>query len=56
MMKPVLFQTERATRTKASGPKKDLKALTRAFSGYMFFSRDWREKIKTQNPDAGFGG
>ncbi|KIN93056.1 hypothetical protein M404DRAFT_36434 [Pisolithus tinctorius Marx 270] len=21
----------------------------------MFFSQDWRERIKTENPDAGFG-
>ncbi|KAG1885901.1 high mobility group box-domain-containing protein, partial [Suillus fuscotomentosus] len=27
----------------------------RALSAYMFFSQDWRERIKTENPDAGFG-
>jgi hypothetical protein len=24
-------------------------------SAYMFFSQDWRERIKNENPDAGFG-
>ncbi|KAF9228078.1 hypothetical protein BS17DRAFT_693032, partial [Gyrodon lividus] len=27
----------------------------RALSAYMFFSQDWRERIKAENPDAGFG-
>lgn len=41
------------TQTKASaGPKKGGK---RALSAYMFFSQDWRERIKSENPDAGFG-
>jgi len=35
--------------------KKDPKAPKRALSAYMFFSQDWRERIKTENPDAGFG-
>jgi len=43
------------TRTKASSSKKDPKAPKRALSAYMFFSQDWRERIKTENPDAGFG-
>ncbi|KAH0579835.1 hypothetical protein H2248_002664 [Termitomyces sp. 'cryptogamus'] len=41
-----------ATRSKA---KKDPKAPKRALSAYMFFSQDWRERIKAENPDAGFG-
>ena len=32
----------------SNGPKRPL-------SAYMFFSQDWRERIKTENPDAGFG-
>ncbi|KAI8972594.1 HMG-box [Trametes punicea] len=40
--------------TKARG-KKDPKAPKRALSAYMFFSQDWRERIKAENPDAGFG-
>ncbi|KAH9916246.1 high mobility group box domain-containing protein [Epithele typhae] len=32
----------------AKGPK-------RALSAYMFFSQDWRDRIKAENPDAGFG-
>lgn len=39
---------------KAKG-KKDPKAPKRALSAYMFFSQDWRERIKAENPDAGFG-
>lgn len=35
--------------------KKDPKAPKRALSAYMFFSQDWRERIKNENPDAGFG-
>jgi hypothetical protein len=35
--------------------KKDPNAPKRALSAYMFFSQDWRERIKTENPDAGFG-
>ncbi|KAH9943884.1 hypothetical protein B0H21DRAFT_695010 [Amylocystis lapponica] len=27
----------------------------RALSAYMFFSQDWRERIKTENCDTGFG-
>ncbi|ESK98285.1 nucleosome binding protein [Moniliophthora roreri MCA 2997] len=36
-------------------PKKDPKAPKRALSAYMFFSQDWRERIKAENPDASFG-
>ena len=35
--------------------KKDPKAPKRALSAYMFFSQDWRERIKEENPDASFG-
>ncbi|KAG7087631.1 Non-histone chromosomal protein 6 [Marasmius oreades] len=35
--------------------KKDPNAPKRALSAYMFFSQDWRERIKTENPDASFG-
>jgi len=34
---------------------KDKNAPKRALSAYMFFSQDWRERIKAENPDAGFG-
>jgi len=27
----------------------------RALSAYMFFSQEWREILKTENPDASFG-
>ncbi|GLB44638.1 putative HMG-box domain containing protein [Lyophyllum shimeji] len=40
------------SRSKAQeGPK----APKRALSAYMYFSQDWRERIKAENPDAGFG-
>ncbi|KIK64928.1 hypothetical protein GYMLUDRAFT_240279 [Collybiopsis luxurians FD-317 M1] len=42
-------------RPAAKGGKKDPKAPKRALSAYMFFSQDWRERIKAENPDAGFG-
>ncbi|KDQ54550.1 hypothetical protein JAAARDRAFT_49184 [Jaapia argillacea MUCL 33604] len=45
-------KAEKAPRAKA---KKDPNAPKRALSAYMFFSSDWRERIKAENPDAGFG-
>ncbi|THH08839.1 hypothetical protein EW145_g2444 [Phellinidium pouzarii] len=45
--------TERAAPRAKS--KKDPNAPKRALSAYMFFSQDWRERIKVENPDAGFG-
>lgn len=42
----------KATKAKAAKAKG---APKRALSAYMFFSQDWRERIKTENPDAGFG-
>lgn len=43
---------EKAPRAKA---KKDKNAPKRALSAYMFFSQDWRERVKAENPDASFG-
>jgi len=40
--------SEKKTKKGKDGPKRPL-------SAYMFFSQDWRERIKTENPDAGFG-
>ncbi|TFK37630.1 high mobility group box domain-containing protein [Crucibulum laeve] len=45
---------EKAEKAPRKG-KKDPKAPKRALSAYMFFSQDWRERIKAENPDAGFG-
>ncbi|EPQ55738.1 HMG-box [Gloeophyllum trabeum ATCC 11539] len=45
-------KSEKGSRAKA---KKDPNAPKRALSAYMFFSQDWRERIKAENPDAGFG-
>ena len=46
---------EKAEKAPKSKGKKDPKAPKRALSAYMFFSQDWRERIKSENPDAGFG-
>ncbi|KAI0317150.1 high mobility group box domain-containing protein [Amylostereum chailletii] len=46
-------KSEKAPRTKR--PAKDPKAPKRALSAYMFFSQDWRERIRAENPDASFG-
>jgi len=47
-------KTEKATASRSKA-KKDPNAPKRALSAYMFFSQDWRERIKAENPDAGFG-
>lgn len=44
-----------AEKTSGGRAKKDPNAPKRALSAYMFFSQDWRERIKNENPDAGFG-
>ncbi|KAF5329550.1 hypothetical protein D9619_009028 [Psilocybe cf. subviscida] len=55
----MLGRTYRKAAEKAEKParkgKKDPNAPKRALSAYMFFSQDWRERIKAENPDAGFG-
>jgi len=35
--------------------KKDPNKPKRALSAYMFFVQDYRERIKSENPDASFG-
>ena len=53
---PPPAKAEKAEKTsRASKSKKDPKAPKRALSAYMFFSQDWRERVKAENPDAGFG-
>jgi len=52
--KPKRKAAEKAEKP-ARKTKKDPNAPKRALSAYMFFSQDWRERIKTENPDAGFG-
>ncbi|TEB22468.1 hypothetical protein FA13DRAFT_1740993 [Coprinellus micaceus] len=60
---PPLFQrkaaekAEKQPRAAASKSKKekDPNKPKRPLSAYMFFSQDWRERIKAENPDAGFG-
>ena len=47
---------EKTEKTPRGGArKKDPKAPKRALSAYMFFSQDWRERIRNENPDASFG-
>ncbi|KAG6914599.1 hypothetical protein DXG01_016375 [Tephrocybe rancida] len=54
--KPKRKAAEKAEKATRGGKgKKDPKAPKRALSAYMFFSQDWRERIKAENPDAGFG-
>lgn len=59
MPKDATAKPRRKAAEKAEKParktKKDPNAPKRALSAYMFFSQDWRERIKTENPDAGFG-
>ena len=43
------------TGTRRTKAKKDPAAPKRPLSAYMFFSQDWRERVKDENPDAGFG-
>ena len=50
------MQSKKAEKSTSRGKaKKDPNAPKRALSAYMFFSQDWRERIKAENPDAGFG-
>ena len=46
---------EKSEKSTKASKKKDPNAPKRALSAYMFFSQDWRERIKTENPGAGFG-
>ena len=48
-------EAKRQNTKKATKPKKDADAPKRALSAYMFMSRDWREKIKEENPGISFG-
>ena len=48
-------RAEKSSSSRAVKGKKDPKAPKRALSAYMFFSQDWRERIKAENPTAGFG-
>ncbi|KAH7921141.1 hypothetical protein BV22DRAFT_1039015 [Leucogyrophana mollusca] len=54
--KPKRKAAEKAEKgSKAKAASKAKGGPKRALSAYMFFSQDWRERIKTENPDAGFG-
>ncbi|KAJ6476272.1 high mobility group box domain-containing protein [Mycena sanguinolenta] len=53
--KPKRKAAEKAEKPTKSRAKKDPNAPKRALSAYMFFSQDWRERIRAENPDASFG-
>ncbi|CAK5271000.1 unnamed protein product [Mycena citricolor] len=54
--KPKRKAAEKAEKpARGKGGKKDPNAPKRAMSAYMFFSQDWRDRVKTENPDASFG-
>jgi len=42
-------------KTKRVKKDKDPNAPKRPLSAYMYFSQDWRERIKIENPDVSFG-
>ncbi|SAM62229.1 probable NHP6B-nonhistone chromosomal protein [Ustilago bromivora] len=44
-----------STQKRTTKSKKDPAAPKRPLSAYMFFSQDQRERVKADNPDAGFG-
>ncbi|PVU95523.1 hypothetical protein BB561_001772 [Smittium simulii] len=45
----------RVSKPRAHKKKKDENAPKRGLSAYMFFSQEYREKVKKENPDATFG-
>ncbi|EDR09427.1 uncharacterized protein LACBIDRAFT_184303 [Laccaria bicolor S238N-H82] len=53
--KPKRKAAEKADKATSRKGKKDPNKPKRALSAYMFFSQDWRDRIKAENPDAGFG-
>jgi len=56
LLRPQRKAAEKSEAKAAKGAKSKAKGgPKRALSAYMFFSQDWRERIKSENPDAGFG-
>jgi len=54
--KPKRKAAEKAEKApRAAAKKKGGAKGKRALSAYMFFSQEWRDRIKAENPDAGFG-
>lgn len=53
MPKASTKDTKKAATTKRQ--KKDPNKPKRALSAYMFFVQDYRERVKSENPDASFG-
>lgn len=52
---PKVAKDAATKKTAAKRGKKDPNKPKRALSAYMFFVQDWRERIKSENADAGFG-
>ncbi|KAN0065364.1 Non-histone chromosomal protein 6 [Thecaphora frezii] len=55
MAKESKTKSSTSTGKRTTKAKKDPAAPKRPLSAYMFFSQDHREKVKSENPDAGFG-
>ncbi|KAG8800884.1 Non-histone chromosomal protein 6 [Serendipita sp. 399] len=48
-------QARQSAQKEKASKKKDPNAPKKALSPYMFFTQEWREKIKEENPGIGFG-
>jgi hypothetical protein len=56
LQKPRAKPVKKSTKDREPKDKKKKGNLPkRPLSAYMFFSQDWRERIKTENPEASFG-
>ncbi|KAG8883331.1 Non-histone chromosomal protein 6 [Tulasnella sp. 332] len=47
--------TEKAAAGKAKRAPKDKSGPKRPMSAFMYFCKDWRERVKAENPEASFG-
>jgi len=54
-MSKLVFSSTRPSQKGKVTKKKDPIAPKKALSPYMFFTQEWREKIKEENPGIGFG-
>ncbi|PWN49872.1 hypothetical protein IE53DRAFT_387883 [Violaceomyces palustris] len=52
---PKESKSKAAPAKRTTKSKKDPAAPKRPLSAYMFFSQDHRDRVKADNPDAGFG-
>ncbi|KAG9007434.1 Non-histone chromosomal protein 6 [Tulasnella sp. JGI-2019a] len=47
--------TEKVAGAKAKRAPKDKSGPKRPMSAFMYFCKDWRERVKAENPEASFG-